>query len=430
MHDRQPSQLATQAYSRREMLRWGGMGIGWLAMHSLLAEDGLLRAADGTPAAPPRQATARSVIFLLMAGGPSHIDTFDPKPELTRLSGEQPPESILKTLPRTAVMGNGTRTLLASPFKFTARGQCGQPVSDLFNETGALADELCVIRSLRHDNVIHIPSEYLITTGTQLGDRPSLGAWVLYGLGSENRDLPRYVVLGNAPPPTYGQGFLPVRYQGTRIANAAQGLANLTLPVGTNIASRQRQLQFLEELNRHHRELYADPESSELEARIRSYELAARMQTAAPEAFDLSRETAETRGLYGVDQTDTATVGAQCLLARRLVERGVRFVQVRVDGWDSHDDILKGHTDVAKKADRPIAGLLADLKRSGLLDSTLVLWGGEFGRTPGAENGKGRDHSPSAFTMWLAGGGVRGGQAIGAHRRSGLHRRRQTLPPE
>lgn len=401
--------------SRRRMLERSGLGLGSLALWSLLIDDGVVRAGD-PGAAKVRvspNARARSVIFLFMAGGPSHIDTFDPKPELTRLHGQETPESIRKLFKRTATMGNGTRKLMASPFEFQRHGESGLPVSELFPETARHVDDLCLVRSIQHDTVIHVPAEYMLTTGTIVGDRPSLGAWVRYGLGSENRDLPGFVVLGDAPPrPAYSAGFLPARVQGTYIAKVREGIPDLDLP-GT-VAARRRsgQLALLDRLNRRHLERIAERDS-DLEARIRSYELAFRMQSSAPEAFAIDSETKETRRLYGLDQKETGAVAAQCILARRLVERGVRFVQVRVGGWDSHQDLKGGHLGCARKSDRPVAGLLADLKRRGLLDRTLVVWGGEFGRTPGAEKGNGRDHSPGGFTMWLAGGGVRGGQIIG-----------------
>jgi hypothetical protein len=403
-------------FTRREMLRRAGLGLGTLALASLLLEEGRLGAADeDAPRPGPHFAgTAKSVIFLFMGGGPSQVDTFDPKPELTKLHGRDLPESIAQGLPAIA---RAHRTkLFASPYRFARRGQSGLPVSELFPEVGRHIDDVCVLRSCRHASPIHAPAEYIATTGTQLGDRPSLGSWLAYGLGSANRNLPGFVVLlsgGTGRPVAWSPGFLPARYQGTVVP--ADGIPNLPLPAGVSAAERRAQLDLIGRLNAHHLEKHAG--HTELEARIESYELAFRMQTAAPEAFDLGRETAETRRLYGLDDEPTTEFGSHCLLARRLVERGVRFVQLRSGGWDAHGDLVKNHTPQARKTDRPIAALLADLKRRGLLGQTLVVWGGEFGRTPAAENPgptPGRDHSPSGYSMWLAGGGVQGGRAVGA----------------
>ena len=395
--------------TRREMLRWAGMGLGSLALMDLLRQDGYSR-----PALPSFPAKAKSVIFLFMGGGPSQVDTFDPKPELTRLNGKDVPPSIAAGVPRIARAP--LRHLFASPYKFRQQGRSGLPVSELFPELGKLADELCILRSCQHDSPIHAPAEYIATTGTQIGDRPSLGSWLAYGLGSPNRDLPAFVVLivgETGRPVAWSSGFLPPRYQGTLVKK--EGVPNLLPPANLTPETRRSQLDLIGELNRRHLERHDGP--GDLDARIESYELAFRMQTTASEAFDLSRETKETARLYRLDEKETTETGSCCLLARRLVERGVRFVQVRVGGWDAHGNLVKNHDPAAKKSDRPIAALLIDLKRRGLLEETLVVWGGEFGRTPTAENpgpSPGRDHSPSGYCMWLAGGGVKGGQAIGA----------------
>jgi hypothetical protein len=401
--------------SRRDMLRRAGLGFGTLALAGILREEGLLegeaRAAAAPGLAPGR---AKAVVFLFMGGGPSQVDTFDPKPELARLAGRPVPDSIARTVPRVARAR--LTNLFPSPYRFIRQGRSGLPVSALFPEVGKLADDLCILRGCRHDSPIHAPAEFLTTTGTQIGDRPSLGAWLTYGLGSANRNLPGFVVLvaGSTGRPTAWQaGFLPSRYQGVVVKK--EGVPNLALPPGTTPAERRAQLDLLDALNRRHLERHSD--NSELEARLQSYELAFRMQAAASEAFDLKRETKQTHALYGLDRKETAEVGAYCLLARRLVERGVRFVQVRVGGWDAHGNLTKNHDPAALGSDRPIAALLTDLKRRGLLGETLVVWGGEFGRTPAAENPgptPGRDHSPSGYSMWLAGGGVKGGRAVGA----------------
>jgi hypothetical protein len=402
--------------TRREMLRRAGLGFGSLALTSLMLEDRLLASEEGaTPLKPHFHGTAKSVIFLFMGGGPSQVDTWDPKPELARLNGKDVPESIAKDIPRIA--RSRLTNLYASPYKFTPHGGSGIPVSELFPETGKWVDEICVLRSCRHSSPIHAPAEYMAMTGTQIGDRPSLGSWLCYGLGSENRNLPGFVVLMTGEnfgsKPAWSAGFLPAKHQGVVVKN--NGIPNLDMPKGFTSASRRAQLDLLRDLNEHHQKKH--PALSELEARIESYELAFRMQTTAAEAFDLTRETTETKRLYAMEEKETADFGAHCLLARRLVERGVRFVQLRVGGWDAHGNLVKNHTPQARKTDRPIAGLLADLKRTGLLEQTLVVWGGEFGRTPAAENPgptPGRDHSPSGYSMWLAGGGVKGGQAIGS----------------
>jgi hypothetical protein len=406
--------------SRRELLQRAGLGFGTLALASLLLDDGLLAADEPRPSGddglglrPTGQ--ARSVIFLFMGGGPSQVDTWDPKPELARLNGQNVPESIARGVPRIA--RSPLTNLYASPYRFRPYGQSGIQVSELFPEIGRHIDDICVLRSCRHNSPIHAPAEYLATTGSQVGDRPSLGAWLYYGLGSENRNLPGFVVMLSGEnfgsQPAWSAGFLPARYQGTVVRPT--GIPNLALPAGTTPQTRRAQLDLIDQLNQRHLERHAG--NSELEARIRSYELAFRMQTSAPEVFDLAGETQATKDLYGVGQADTNDFGTFCLLARRFVERGVRFVQLRSGGWDAHGNLPRNHGPQARKTDRPIAGLLADLKRRGLLDSTLVVWGGEFGRTPTAENPgptPGRNHSPSGYSMWLAGGGVKGGQVIGA----------------
>ncbi len=407
------SQPPPEPIDRRQLLARAGLGFGTLALAGLLADDGLLHAEEA-PVVPDPRAKARSVIFLFMGGGPSQVDTFDPKPALTRLAGQAVPESIARGIPRLARSRLGH--LFASPYRFRKHGHSGLEVSDLFPEVARCADRLCVLRSCRHDSPIHAPAEYISTTGTQVGDRPSLGAWLNYGLGSLNRNLPGFVVLivgATGRPTAWQPGFLPSRYQGVVVRK--EGIPNLAMSAGVSRPQRQAQLDLIDSLNRRHLARHAG--SSELEARLRSYEMAFRMQSAAGEAFDLGRETDRVKALYGLDRKATAETGSCCLLARRLVERGVRFVQVRVGGWDAHGDLVKNHNPAALRSDRPIAALLRDLEARGLLDSTLVVWGGEFGRTPAAENpaakSPGRDHSPSGYSMWLAGGGVGGGRAIG-----------------
>ena len=406
--------------SRRWMLQQSALGFGAIALADLLradrvrGADGLGRAATSASSRPHMRATARSVIFFFQGGGPSQVDTLDPKPLLQKLHGQEVPESIGKNIPKIA--RSPLNNLLASPWKFRPFGESGIPVSELHPELGQCVDDLCVIRSCRHDSPIHAPAEFIATTGTQVGDRPSLGAWLTYGLGSENSNLPGFVVFKTGEtvrPPAIGTGFLPARFQGV-LVDSEKGIPNLRLPLGFTKEDRVAQLRLLDKLNREHLERH--PNDSDLEARIRTYELSFHMQVTAPAAFDLSRETTETQSLYGLDQKETAEYGRICLLTRRLVERGVRFIQIRSGGWDAHSDIEDNHGKKCRAIDKPLAGLLIDLKQRGLLDETLVICGGEFGRTPASQRGAskpGRDHSPSGYTTWLAGGGVRGGQIIG-----------------
>ena len=395
-----------QSFHRRSFLSACGLGAGSLAWRSLLAEETL----------PHRAASARSVILLFMSGGPSQVDTFDPKPELAKLAGGDVPDSIARHVPK--IKRAGLKNLMASPWKFRQHGQSGLWVSELFPETAKHADDLCVIRSMTHRNPVHGPGECVALTGTGIGDRPSLGAWSIYGLGAITRRLPAFITMnlhndGMQHPQAagWGAGFLPSRLQGT-VVDPLHGVRDARPPAGTDSIRRKRELETIQELNR--RFLNSAPGDSELEARIRSYEIAGAMQTAAPELFDLRAETAETLRLYGSDLPEAKTTARGCLLARRMIERGVRFVQIRVGGWDAHGNLKGNHQRMAARTDRPIAGLLEDLRRRGLLDSTLVVWGGEFGRTPTMEGrANGRDHSPAAYSVWMAGGGVQGGQTIG-----------------
>jgi len=313
-------------------------------------------------------------------------------------------------------------TLMASPFSFKKYGQSGIPVSNLFPETARMVDDLCVIRSMNHRIPVHGPGECVALTGGAIGDRPSMGSWVTYGLGSQSGDLPGFVVFlsnttGPAPqPPGWGPGFLPSRYQGT-VVDGKKGVPYTAMPASYTNSNRREQLDFIKWMN--HKHLSRVGNDSELEARISSYELGYRLQTSAPETFDLSNETKNTEKLYGIDQSATSEFGKQCLIARRMVEKGVRCVQLRNGGWDAHGSLESNHIKQSRAVDLPIAGLLTDLKQRGLLDQTLVVWGGEFGRTPTCQanqKGKkrGRDHSPAGYTVWMAGGGVKGGQIIGA----------------
>lgn len=406
--------------SRRDILL-GGLSLGSAALAGLLAKDGLLYAATGarvnlhSPHFAPR---AKRIIWLYMAGGPSHIDTFDPKPELNNLDGGDVPESIAKNVPRLK-RGGSLKNLMGTPFKFKKYGQSGIEVSELFSNTAKHVDDLCIIRSMHHRNPVHGPGECVMLTGTGVGDRPSIGSWVTYGLGSENDNLPWFIAMHLNTHPRqpaqasgWGSGFLPPSYQGT-VVSAEQGIRNIAMPRAYSADSRRRQLDMLAALNHEHAQAVGG--HPELEARIGSYELAYRMQSSAPHLFDISQETAETQRLYGLHEKTTANMGKHCLVARRLAEAGVRFVQIRFADWDAHSKLVPNHIKNAAGCDLPIAALLTDLKQRGLLDDTLVIWGGEFGRTPTMEGGNGgRDHSPTAFTYWLAGGGVQGGQIIGA----------------
>ncbi|MBM3846596.1 MAG: DUF1501 domain-containing protein, partial [Verrucomicrobia bacterium] len=361
---------------------------------------------------------AKRIIFLYMPGGPSHVDLFDPKPRLQQDNGKPLPFDKPK-LERTK-----TGNLLASPWTFRQHGQCGTPVSELLPRVSSCIDDICVIRSMLADNINHTGAALQMCTGEQAFSRPSLGSWLTYGLGTENQNLPGFVVVSPAAvfqgAQLWASSFLPSAHQGTLIRDLNQPIANLHDPS----FSRQRaKLDALRQLNELHKQ--GSPIGSELDGRIASFELAYRMQMEAPEAFDLSRESAATHRLYGTNDPATEQFGRQCLLARRLAERGVRFIQLfnapTNNVWDHHSDLRQQLPKRCAAVDVPIAGLLTDLKSRGLLDDTLVLWGGEFGRTPTAEGANGREHHPFGFTMWLAGGGIKGGHVHGATDDFGWH---------
>ncbi|MFN7923332.1 MAG: DUF1501 domain-containing protein [Bryobacteraceae bacterium] len=428
-----------QTRSRREFLEKAGLGFGSLAASYLLQRDAAaapVKAPSNPFAArkPHFAAKGKSVIFLFMHGGPSHLDSFDPKPLLEKLDGQPVPPSFGK------VDFQFTRIekvpLMASRRKFRKRGQSGLEISDLFEQTAAHADDLAVIRSCYHDGFTHVTGQNWMNTGWARVGRPSVGSWVVYGLGSESENLPAYVVMLDggikAGSPSWGSGFLPAAYQGTLLRSEGPPILNVKRPEAIGAGDQQRMFELLRYYNEEHRSPRAD--DSELAARMASYELAFKMQMSVPEVADLAKETGATRKLYGLDDPMTAEFGTQCLMARRLVERGVRFVQLYSGGkkgaevgWDGHNECDQNHVYMARKVDKPIAGLLADLKSRGLLDSTVILWGGDFGRTPfadGAESGTGnrggRDHNPYGFTTWMAGGGIKGGKAIGATDEIGL----------
>jgi hypothetical protein len=405
--------------TRRDLLRRTANGFGITAL------AGMLDAAEVNPLAPkasPLPAKAKSVIYLFMHGGVSHVDTFDPKPQLTRNSGK--PLSIeLAKLIKTSFIHDPTKALLrGSPWDFKPGGRCGTPVSDLYPNLRELMDDITLIRSCYGDQFDHAPAIYLRSTGFQLPGRPCLGSWVTYGLGTENQNLPAFVVMSDGStksgPPAYGNGFLPAVFQGTVFRSGENPILYLKNPDGIAPEAQRATLDFISKLDE--MEERARTGDSTLEARIASYELAWRMQSAAPEAVDISKETEATKKLYGIGEGVTDDFGRKCLLARRLVERGVRFIElisgtnVGQDWDDAHTDLTGSHTRMCGKTDKPIAGLLRDLKSRGMLDSTLVIWGGEFGRTPLSQGDNGRDHHPYGFSMWMAGGGVKGGRILGS----------------
>ncbi|SIO45039.1 Protein of unknown function [Singulisphaera sp. GP187] len=421
--------------SRREFLLRSGAGFGALPLLDLLhasATAGPVGSKHGsgpvsalTRKPPHFAAKAKSVIFLFMEGGPSHLDLFDPKPLLDKLAGQPIPKSFGEVI---TAMGEYGAPLLPPRRRWTKYGQSGLPVSDWLPHIGGCADDLAVIRSCWADGINHSAGVCQMNTGSILGGRPSLGSWVSYGLGTENQNLPSFVVMQDRPgsvvngPRNWGAGFMPAVYQGVRIQGGSEPIPFLNTPRGVTEAEQHGKVDFLNQLN--HQYASEHPGQTELEARIASYELAFRMQAESPESVDLARESAATKALYGMDRPETAPFGGLCLMARRLVERGVRFVQLYHGAgseWDAHAHIEKNHAELCLSMDKPVAGLLKDLKSRGLLDETLVIWGGEFGRSPTSEKSDGRDHNPTGFTMWMAGGGVKGGQVIGATDELGLH---------
>lgn len=413
---------------RRAFLRNSFCGIGSLAYASMLHDERLRAAPLANPLLarpghfPPR---ARSVIFLFMAGGPSHLETFDPKPLLNRLHGQVCPAEFGEVKYQVV---NRDSKLLGSKRAFRRAGQSGIEISDLFPHLAQRIDDIAVVRSCYGDMVVHSAAQYELFSGRVVPGYPSMGAWSVFGLGSESQSLPSYVVMPDpngaleAGQPMYAHGFLPAIYQPTMFRTRGAPVMNLDLPSGVTPSERQATIDLIRQLNI--ATLAAD--DRDRAARISAYDLAFRMQTEAPEIFDLSRETQETLDLYGVGVEPTDDYGRRCLLARRLVEQGVRFTVVVSGGgaardqWDAHTDIEENHVRMAARTDRPVAALLTDLKRRGLLDSTLVLWGGEFGRSPAAQGSLGRDHHNLGFSMWLAGGGIQGGRVVGATDAIGL----------
>ncbi len=424
--------------TRREFLTRSGAGFGAIALAGLMSQaqgatkmtaspTAVVSDASANPFAakqPHFKPTAKRVIFLFMEGGPSHLDLFDRKPLLQELAGQTIPGSFGKVI---TAFGENKAPLLASQRKWKQHGQSGIWVSDWMPQTAEFVDDMAVIHSCQADGINHSAGVCQMNSCSILSGRPSLGSWVSYGLGTENQDLPAFVVMQDNGtsvvngPRNWSAGFMPAVYQGIRFREGKQPIPYLQSPEGVAENQQLSKLDFINQLNQQFAEQH--PEQSELEARITSYELAFRMQAQAPEAIDLGNESAETQALYGIGTRETDPYGRLCLLARRLAERGVRFIQLYSGSgskWDSHADIETNHTNLCRSVDQPIAALLRDLKQRGMLDETLVVWGGEFGRTPMSERGNGRDHNPSGFTMWMAGGGVKGGRVIGETDELGL----------
>ncbi|HEX4130647.1 MAG TPA: DUF1501 domain-containing protein [Pirellulales bacterium] len=424
-----PLDEALRVASRREFFRRSGFNLGAIALGSLLSEHLAQPARAATaevdnPLAPHKPhfpARAKRVIYLHMIGAPSQLDLFDAKPELVKRDSQKCPEELLKGK-RFAFIG-GEMTLAGSQFKFAKHGQSGQEMSELLPHLGTVADEMAIVRTLHTEEINHAPAQMFLHTGFGRGGRPSFGSWVTYGLGSECSELPAYVVLlsgpaGGAGTSVWSSGFLPSVYQGVQFRSTGDAVLFLTNPAGHTMADRRRVLDAVRELNQAQ---LADAGDPEIATRINQYEMAYRMQTSVPELMDIGQESAETLKLYGA-QPGKASFANNCLLARRLIERGVRMVQLFDADWDHHNNLARALPNKAKEVDQPMAALIKDLRRRGLLDDTLVIWGGEFGRTPlrqglsmdGAKEVKpGRDHHKDAFTMWLAGGGIKPGVAYG-----------------
>lgn len=413
-------------YTRRELIYGLGSGIGAVALSSLLgcrskSDPQVISSTKFGPLSPkaPRiTPKARSCIFLTMEGGPSHIDTFDPKPALEKYH--------LKKFQRSgeefSAMASGERYIVQSPFTSRKVGNSGADMSEPFQHLARVADEICFYRGLQAESVNHPTAMYHINTGNQFGGEPSMGAWVTYGLGTMNENLPAFVVLPELAwpqggPANWSNGFLPAHYQGTPFRSKGTPILNIDPPPGVSHYHQQESLALLNAFNEQHMEKH--PEHQELSARIESYELAFRMQMEVPDVINIDSEPTHIKDLYGIGESSTESFGRKCLMARRLVEEGVRFVQIYSSGWDSHDFLGRAHGSLIRSIDKPITGLIQDLKQRGLLDETLIVWGGEFGRTPdnGIREGGvayGRDHNPDAMTVWLAGGGVKAGHTIGA----------------
>ena len=427
-HSRQSAEQPNDPLSRRELLRLSGLGFGSLALSWLLAADGHPAPAGAAesgggfnlrPRPPHFSAPAKSVIMLMQNGGPSQMDLFDPKPDLQKFNGK--PHSIKVEMFQPGSEGN---TLLASPFQFVRRGECGMELAEVIPQIGGIVDEICLVRSMHTEHNNHTEGLVMFNTGKIFQGRPTLGSWISYALGTENENLPAYIVLrdpagyNTSGTLTWSAGWLPAVYRGTEFSSQGDAILNLR-PARPQLAGSQADnLQYLAGLNRIHQRQH--PLEHQLDARIQNYELAARMQLAAGEVLDISRETAATRQLYGLDQEATQGYGTRCLMARKLVEAGVRFVQIfpplkpSFQPWDTHSQTKSQLETICGMTELPSAGLVRDLKQRGLLDSTIVLWSGEFGRLPVSQNGTGRDHNRNAFSLFLAGGGFKAGHVHGA----------------
>ena len=403
------------APTRRDFIYGLGASLGSVAFSALMAEETKALTSGGRPHFPG--AKAKNVIFLMMEGGPSHIDTFDPKPKLEKLHLQE----FTREGRQKSAMESGRRYFVRSPFKFIKAGKCGADMADNWTHLAGVADDLCFFRGCTVDSVNHPTAMYQMNCGNRFGGDPGLGAWVNYGLGSENRDLPGFIVLPEVSYPQGGaanwsNGYLPADFQGTPLRAKGSPILDLTPPAGVAQEQQRKNLDLMAKLNAAHAAQH--PGHDELSARMNNYELAFRMQMQVPETLDLSTESEKTKEMYGIGKDATDAFGRKCLLARKLVEKGVRFVQLYNGSWDSHDYIERAHGNLVRGVDQPIAALIADLKQRGLLESTLIVWCGEFGRTPdnGVRGGTayGRDHNPNAMTMWLAGGGCNAGHTIGA----------------
>jgi hypothetical protein len=416
---------ALHAPTRRDFLYGLGASLGSVAFSALLSSHA--RASEKTNPLAPNPghlpAKAKNCIFLMMEGGPSHIDTFDPKPALSRLHLQE----FTREGKQKSAMESGKRYYVRSPFEFVKAGQSGADMATNWSHLAKVADDLCFYRGCQVDSVNHPTAMYQMNTGNRFGGDPGLGAWVNYGLGSLNQDLPGFIVLPEVSYPQGGtanwsNGYLPASFQGTPLRAKGSPILDLSPPAGVSAARQRQNLDLIASLNAAH--AAQRPGFDELAARMDNYELAFRMQMQVPETLDLSKETQATKDLYGIGSDATDRFGRKCLLARKLVEKGVRFVQLYNGTWDSHDYIERAHGNLVRGVDQPIAALIADLKQRGLLDSTLIVWCGEFGRTPdnGVRGGTayGRDHNPNAMTMWLAGGGVKAGHTIGATDETGM----------
>ncbi len=404
--------------TRRDFLYGLTSSLGSVAFSSMLARQALGTPGPGARAVHFPQAKAKHCIFLYMEGGPSHIDTFDPKPALSKLHLKE----FTREGAEQSAMSSGKRYYVESPFDFIKAGESGADMCALWENLKGVADDLCFYRGLQVDSVNHPTANYQANTGNQFGGDPAVGSWVNYGLGTENEDLPGFIVLPELAHPQGGaanwsNGYLPAAYQGTPLRPKGSPILDIRPPDGVSREHQRKNLDLLAKLNQRHAEEH--PYHDDLAARMRNYELAFRMQTQVPEIVNIDGESEKTKALYGIGSEPTDEFGRRCLLARKLVEKGVRFVQLYVSSWDSHDYIAKAHGSLIPRVDRPIAALIQDLKERGLLEDTLVVWMGEFGRTPdngvrGGGKAYGRDHNPDAMTVWMAGGGVKAGHTIGA----------------